>query len=227
MRALYLLLFVFVFVAFFKVSFSEEQKQNDELVTCPNDSDCNGVIENTDVKEEKELVPESVPIESVSENIESVSNPLGKSSEGIQSISNPIESLSKPLDSVSMPLGAVSHPIGSVSKPIEFYSVPIESMVGSSANDSENNQNSKDKEKSIDDITNYRSSEEMEDITWEEIAPPLEESDALEADSTEDELMEPSLNEYEVIDGTKKSYCKWTDEDGIVHIESGRKCFGE
>ncbi len=227
MRAFNLILLVFLCVISFNVAFSEEEKQNDELVTCPNGSDCNGVMDNTDVKEGKELAPESVPIESVSENIESVSKPLGKSSEGIESISNTVESLSKPLDSVSMPLGAVSHPIGTVSKPIEFYSVPIESMVGSSANDSEDNQESKDKENSIDGIMNYRNSEEMEDITWEEIAPPLEENDALEVDSTEDEMMEPSINEYEVIDGTKKSYCKWTDEDGIVHIESGRKCPGE
>ena len=224
MRTLNLLLFVFIFVAFFKVSFSEEQKQNDELVSCPNNSDCNGLINNTDANEEKKLPPESVPIESVSENIESVSKPLGKSSEGIESISTPVESLSKPLDSVSMPLGEVSRPLGSVSKPIESYSVPIESLVGSSGSDSEDNQNSKDDKNSAGGIINYRGSEDMEDITWEEIAPPADESDALDVDPAQGELTDSSINEYKGIDGTRQSYCKWTDEDGTVHIESGRKC---
>ena len=219
MRTLNLLLFVFVFVAFFKVSFSEEQKQNDELVSCPNNSDCNGLINNTDANEEKKLPPESVPIESVSENIESVSKPLGKSSEGIESISTPVESLSKPLDSVSVPLGEVSRPLGSVSKPIESYSVPVESMIGGSEIDSEDSVDSDSA------VSKTGGSKDMEDITWEEIAPPADESDALDVDSAQGELTDSSINEYKGIDGTRQSYCKWTDEDGTVHIESGRKCF--
>ena len=92
LRAFNLIVFVFLCVIFFNVAFSEEEKHNDASVTCPDGAECNGLIENADVKEEEEvLAPESVPVESVSENIGSVSKPLGKSSEGIESISKSVE----------------------------------------------------------------------------------------------------------------------------------------
>ena len=31
-------------------------------------------------------------------------------------------------------------------------------------------------------------------------------------------------NDYDRIKGTRGTYCKWRDGDGMIHIESGEKC---
>ncbi len=190
-----------------------------------NPSDCNTYLAQNNSAGSSVNGTEVRPIESVSQKIESVSNPLGRASESIQSISKPIDTLSRPLDSASEPLGSVSKPLGSVSKPVDSYSIPSDSL--------ENSQESQPKIKEgkveseglrSDSAAGGELETGKEPSAVEEKSNASNSEEVFEDPFKQNENVDATGQEYDRIKGTKETYCKWKDENGMIHIESGEKC---
>ncbi len=201
-----------------------------ETVTgsCWKSSDRNIYLAQNNSPESPVDATETKPIEAVSEKLESLSNPQGKAFQSIESISKPIESLSRPLDSASEPVGSVSKPPGSVSEPVDSYFIPSDSL--------ENPGETKPKigEGKVQ-LGGLRSdSIEGGNLdTGEEPSAVEEKSGSSNSDDAYEDVFEQNDNVdatgqgYDRIKGTRETYCKWKDENGMIHIESGEKCIRE
>jgi hypothetical protein len=208
---------------------NSSQKEIDNVSTaCSNPSDCKIYLAQNNSTESSVDMPETKPIEEVSEKLESVSNPLGKASESIESISKPIESLSKPLESVSEPLSSVSKPLGSVSKPVDSYLQPVDSLNNSQESESEIEEG---KEESgglgVKSVPGEKGEMVKEPSAVEEKYNSSDSEESLEELFKGSENVDVIEQHYDRIKGTGGTYCKWTDENGMIHIESGEKCTRE
>jgi hypothetical protein len=223
-------LITFLIVLQLPSAFSDSLQKEIESVStaCSNPSDCKIYLAQNNSTESSVDMPETKPIEAVSGKVESVSNPLGKASESIESISKPIESLSKPLESVSEPLSSVSQPPGSVSKPVDSYLLPVDSLKNSQESESKIEEG---KEESrglgVNSIQGGKGEMGKEPLGVEE------KYDSSDSEESFEELFKGSENvdvieqDYDRIKGTRETYCKWTDENGMIHIESGERCVRE
>ena len=202
-------------------SYSVQEEIGSVPTACSMPSDCKKYLAQNDPRDSSVDMRENKQIEAVSEELESVSNPLGKASESIDSISKPIESLSKPLESVSEPPSSVSQPISSVSNP-----------VGSLNNSQESeSQIEQGKEHAtgldVDSIQGGKGGVGKEQLELEKKYDSPDPQKSFEATSKESENLDVTGQHYDRIQGTKGAYCRWTDENGMIHIESGEKCMGK
>ena len=199
-------------------SYSVQEEIGSVPTACSIPSGCKKYLAQSDSHESSVDMPETKPIETVSEKLESVSNPLGKASESIESISRSIESLSKPLESVSEPLGSVSQPLGSVSKPVGS----LKNSQESESQIEEGNEHAT----GLDDnsIQGVKGEVGKEPFAGEEKSESSNSEEAFEDPFKENANVDGTGQEYNRIKGTRETYCKWKDENGMIHIESGEKC---
>lgn len=202
-------------------SYSVQERVESMATACSMPSDCKKYLAQNDSRESSVDMRETKPIEAVSEKLESVSNPLGKASESLESISKPIESLSKPLESVSEPLSSVSQPIGSVSKPVDSLK---------SSQESESRiEEGKEQPTGLDvnSIQGGKGEVGKEQLEVEKKYDSSDPQKSFDAKSKESENVDVMAQHYDRIKGTRGAYCKWTDKNGMIHIESGEKCMGQ
>jgi archaellum component FlaC len=199
-------------------SYSVQQKVESMPTARSTPSDFKKYLAQNDSHESSVDTRETKPVEAVSEKLEAVSNPLGKASESIESISRPIESLSKPLESVSEPLSSVSQPLGSISK-------PVDSLKNSQESES---QIEEGKEHAagldVNSIQGGKGEMGKEQLEVEKKYDSPDPQQSFEETSKESENVDVTGQHYDRIKGTKRAYCRWTDENGMIHIESGEKC---
>lgn len=199
-------------------SYSVQEEVESVPTACSKPSDCKKYLAQNDSTESSVNGPEARPIESVSQKLESVSSPLGKASESIESISKPIETLSRPLDSASEPLGSVSKPLSSVSKPVD------------SLKNSQESESQIEEGKQHETVMDFNSAEGGKGVTGKEQLEVEKKYDSSNPQAGSGELPKESDNvdlihkDYDRIKGTRGTYCKWRDEGGMIHIESGEKC---
>ena len=207
------------------LSYSSHEQVGSLLTACSDPSDCKIYVAQNNSTESPVNRPEAKPIESVSQKVESVSNPLGRASESIQSISKPIESISKPLESISEPLSTVSQPLGAASKPIGSYSLPDDSLKDPQESESKIGEG-KEESKGLgaNSIHGEIGEKGKEPLAVEEKSDSSGSEESFEEPFKEDENVDVTEQDYDRIKGTRGSYCKWTDENGMIHIESGEKC---
>lgn len=207
------------------LSYSSQEEVESVSTACSNPSDCEIYLAQNKSTESSVNTPEVKSIESVSQKVESVSNPLGRASESIESISKPIESLSKPLESVSEPLDSVSQPLGAASKPVESYSLPDGSLKNPQKLESKVEEG---KEETgglgINSIQGGIGEMGEEPLAVEEENDSSGSEGSFEEPFKENENVDVTEEDYDRIKGTRGTYCKWTDENGMIHIESGEKC---
>ncbi|MGB7292034.1 MAG: hypothetical protein WBD99_07680 [Thermodesulfobacteriota bacterium] len=225
MKNFQLIAFLIVFQLPSTLSYSSLEEVEGVSTAFSNPSDCKIYLAQNDSTGSSVNGPEARPIESVSQKVESVSNPLGRASESIQSISKPIEKLSRPLDSASEPLGSVSNPPGSVSKPVDSYFIHSDSL--------ENSQESQPKigEGKVesgglksDSIDGGKLDTGKEPSAVEENSGSSNSEEAFDDPFKQNDNVETPGQDYDRIKGTRETYCKWKDENGMIHIESGEKC---
>ncbi len=228
MKNFQLISFLIVLQLTTALSYSSQEQVESVSTACSKPTDCKTYLAQNNSPQSAVGTTETKSIEAVSEKVESLSNPLGKASESIESISKPIETLSKPLDSASEPLGSVSKPPGSVSKPVDSYLPP-----GDSLNESQESP-PKIKGGKVESVGSGPNSVEGGEVDVGKEPSAIEErSDSSASEENFDELFRgggsADLKEqrYGRINGTKEAYCKWTDENGMIHIESGEKCIGK
>lgn len=198
------------------------------LAACSNQSDCADYLAQSDSNESVLDMTDPEPIKALSEKLESVAKPLGQSSESVESISKPIETLSRPIDSVSEPLGSVSKPLGSVSRPIGSYSIPSDSLEKSAVPQPNLGGIKGESGVLLPDSAEgggVTTETERSAVGGEPDSPDPEES--LEQLFREGESDDAGEKHYDRIKGTRETYCKWKDDNGMIHIESGEKCAGK
>ncbi len=225
MKSFQLIAFLIVLQLPSTLSYSAEEEVESVPTACSNPSDCKIYLAQNNSTESSVNGSEAKSIESVSVKVESVSNPLGKASESIQSISRPIESISKPLGSVSEPLSSVSKPLGSVSKPIGSYSLPDDSLRNPQESEPKITQE-KDESRglNVNSIQGGIVGMGKEPFTGEEKSDSSYSEEDFEDPFKENANVDATGQEYDRIKGTRETYCKWKDENGMIHIESGEKC---
>lgn len=221
MRYFQSLTFLLVLLLPSAFSYSVEEEVERVPTACSMPSDCKKYLAQNDANGSPADVLETKPIEAVSEKLESVSNPLGKASESIESISKPIETLSKPLESVSEPLSSVSRPLGSVSKPVESLTNSQES--GSQTEEAKEHTTGLD----VNSIQSGKGEAGKQGLKVEKKYDASDPQKSFEATSEESENVDRTGPHYDRIKGTRGAYCRWTDENGMIHIESGEKCMGQ
>jgi hypothetical protein len=228
MKSFQLIVFLIILQLPSTFSYSSQKEIEGVLTACSNPSDCKIYLAQNNSNESPVDMPETKPVEAVSEKVESLSNPLGKASESIESISKPIESLSKPLESVSEPVGSVSQPLGSLSKPVDSYLLPVDSLKNSHESESKIEEGElESRGLGVNSIQGGKGEIGKEPLGVEE------KYDLSDSEESFDELFKGSENldaieqGYQRIKGTRGTYCKWTDENGMIHIESGEKCVKE
>jgi archaellum component FlaC len=225
MKTYQLIAFLMVLQLPSTLSYSSREEVENVSTACSNPSDCKIYLAQNNSTEASVDRSEAKSIESVSEKVESVSNPLGKASESIESISKPIESLSKPLGSVSEPLSSVSQPLGSVSKPVGSYSLPDDSLTNPQESESKIEEGKEEtRGLGINSIQGGKGEMGKEPFTGEEKSDSSNPEEAFEDPFKENANVDATGQEYDRIKGTRETYCKWKDENGMIHIESGEKC---
>ena len=207
------------------LSYSSQEEVENVSIACSNSSDCKIYLAQNNATEASVNRSEAKTIESVSEKVESVSNPLGKASESVESISKPIGSVSKPLGSVSAPLSSVSQPLGSVSKPVGSYSIPDDSLKDPQESESIIEEGKEEtRGLGINSIQGGKEGMGKEPSAGEEKSDSSDSGEAFEDLFKENANVDGTRQEYDRIKGTRETYCKWKDENGMIHIESGEKC---
>ena len=225
MKSFQLIAFLIVLQLPSTFSYSSEEEVKGVSTACSNPSDCKIYLAQNNSTESSLNRPEGKPIESVSQKVESVSNPLGRSSESIQSISKPIESISKPLESVSEPLSSVSQPLGAASKPVGSYSLPDDSLTDPQESESKIGEGKEEtRGLGANSVQGGIGKIGKEPLAVEEKSESSGYEESFEEPFKENENVDVTEQDYDRIKGTKGSYCKWTDENGMIHIESGEKC---
>jgi hypothetical protein len=205
--------------------YSSQEEVENVSTACSDPSDCKIYLAQNNSTEASVNGSEAKPIESVSQKVESVSNPLGRASESIQSISKPVESISKPLESVSEPLSSVSQPLGAASKPVGSYSVPTDSLKNPQESESKIGEGKEESRGSgVNSIQGGIGEIEKEPLAVEEKSDSSGSEESFEEPFKENENVDVTEQDYDRIKGTRGTYCKWTDEDGMIHVESGEKC---
>lgn len=228
MKNFQLIVFLIVLQLPFTHYYPPQEGVESVSTACSKRSGCKTYVAQNNSPESPVGATETKPIETVSEKVESLSNPLGKASESIESISKPVESLSRPLDSASEPLGSVSKPPGSESKAFDSFLQSGDPL--KNAQESEQ-KNEGGKVESLDLEPN--SVEGGEVGTGNETSRVKEGSDSSASEKEFQELFRSGENalveeqRYDRIKGTRDTYCKWKDENGMTHIESGEKCLRE
>jgi hypothetical protein len=228
MRNFQLLTFLIVLLLPYTFSYSSQEEVESASTACSNLSHCKVYLAQNTPTESPVDMSESKPIEAVSEELRSISNPLGQGSESIESVSKPIESLSKPLESVSKPLSSVSKPLGSVSKPVDSYLKPVDSVKNTEQLESKiEGEEEGTRGLGVDSIQGGKG--EMEKVP-SAVEGKYDSSDPRAGSGEppkEGDNADLIHKGYDRIKGTRGTYCKWRDENGMIHIESGEKCVRE
>lgn len=225
MKNFQLIAFLIVFQLPSVLSYYPLEEFEGVSTACSNPFDCKMYLAQNDSPGSSAREPDARPVESVSQKVESVSKPLGKASEPIQSISKPIEALSRPLDSASEPLGSVSKPLGSVSEPVNSYSIPSDSLENPRGSQSKIGEG-KDQSGGLMSHSSEGGKLDAgkEPSAVEEKSIPSNSYELFEDTFKQNENVHATGQGYDRIRGTRETYCKWKDENGMIHVESGEKC---